>query len=223
MRARKFDSQQNTSKLQNTNHQKPKYFQRPNGMICICVISLLHLWICVEQRVAHAGWFLKRFKWWNTPYPTHCDLQTMWWRRMLLKLCWYFYLSGLQIRWRGYIYMLLILCNKCVFCPTWLGCVLQAVNRAQIVPPLGIYYFTKIAIFCIDIKFLFVRKWHQPSLSRWPTNCFLDELLSSKHVKPFFISCLKYLESNWTVILLGWSWSTNWLPQRSFCPLKFKS
>ena len=117
-----------------------------------------------------------------------------------------------------YICMLLILCNKCVFCPTWLGCVLQAVNRAQIVPPLGIYYFTKIAIFCIDIKFLFVRKWHQPSLSRWPTNCFLDELLSSKHVKPFFISCLKYLESNWTVILLGWSWSTNWLPQRSFAP-----
>ena len=186
MRARKFDSQQNTSKLQNTNHQKPKYFQRPNGMICICVISLLHLWICVEQRVAHAGWFLKRFKWWNTPCPTHCDLQTMWWRRMFLKLCWYFYFSGLQIRWRGYIYMLLILCNKCVFCPTWLGCVLQAVNRAQIVPPLGIYYFTKIAIFCIDIKFLFVRKWHQPSLSRWPTNCFLDELLSSKHVKPLF-------------------------------------
>ena len=87
---------------------------------------------------------------------------------------------------RVHIYMLLILCNKCVFCPTWLGCVLQAVNRAQIVPPLGIYYFTKIAIFCIDIKFLFVRKWHQPSLSRWPTNCFLDELLSSKHVKPLF-------------------------------------
>ena len=203
MRARKFDSQQNTSKLQNTNHQKPKYFQRPNGMICICVISLLHLWICVEQRVAHAGWFLKRFKWWNTPFPTHCDLQTMWWRGMLLKLCCYFYLSGLQIRWRGYIYMLLILCNKCVFCPTWLGCVLQAVNRAQIVPPLGIYYFTKIAIFCIDIKFLFVRKWHQPSLSRWPTNCFLDELLSSKHVKPFLSLAWNTLKA----IELWFSWA----------------